>query len=174
GWEHGGIKVLLLTDREMFGYRRVAAPAPRRRAARRPPLLPSLTPGQYVVHVEHGIARYGGLVTLEVSGVEREYLLLEYAANDRLYLPVDQIDRITPYEGAGIEPKLTRLGSPEWARVKQRVRRAVREMAFELLQLYAAREATEGVAFGPDTDWRSEEHTSELQSRENLVCRLLL
>ena len=156
GWEHAGIKVLLLTDREMFGYRRVAAPAPRRRAARRPPILPSLTPGQYVVHVEHGIARYGGLVTLEVSGVEREYLLLEYAANDRLYLPVDQIDRITPYEGAGIEPKLTRLGSPEWARVKQRVRKAVREMAFELLQLYAAREATEGVAFGPDTDWDRE------------------
>ncbi|MDI3341191.1 MAG: transcription-repair coupling factor [Sphaerobacter sp.] len=156
GWEHEGLKLLLLTDREIFGYRRVAAAPPRRRGPSQRVRLEALTPGQYVVHIEHGIARYGGLVTLDVSGVAREYLLLEYAEGDRLYLPVDQIDRITPYEGTGGEPKLTRLGSPEWARVKQRVRKAVREMAFELLQLYAARETTPGHAFGPDTPWDRE------------------
>ena len=156
GWQHPGLHLLLLTDRELFGYRRVAQQPPRRRVATGAGVLRGLAPGKFVVHVEHGIARYGGLVRLEVAGVEREYLLLEYAEGDRLYLPVDQIDRITLYEGGGIEPKLTRLGSPEWARVKQRVRTAVREMAFELLQLYAAREAAQGHPFSPDGPWDRE------------------
>jgi transcription-repair coupling factor (superfamily II helicase) len=153
GWTHPELRLELLTDREMFGYRHHARTGPRRPRRASPGLIETLKPGDYVVHIEHGIARYGGLTTLESSGAEREYLLLEYAANDRLYLPVDQIDRITRYEGGGVEPRLTRLGSPEWARAKQRVRRAVREMAFELLQLYAAREASEGVAFPSDTVW---------------------
>jgi transcription-repair coupling factor (superfamily II helicase) len=153
GWINPGLRLALFTDRELFGYRHHVRSRPRRRRQVTPGLIESLRPGDYVVHVEHGIARYAGLTTLESSGAEREYLLLEYAANDRLYLPVDQIDRITRYEGGGVEPKLTRLGSPEWSRAKQRVRRAVREMAFELLQLYAAREASEGVAFPPDTVW---------------------
>ncbi len=157
GWRHDDARLLLLTDRELFGIRRLPRPIRRRRAATgSEDLISRLVPGVYVVHVDHGIARYGGLVNLTVSGVRREYLLLEYADNDRLYLPVDQLDRITLYESFDGEPKLTRLGSPEWSRVKQRVRQAVRELAFELLQLYAAREATPGIAFGPDTQWDRE------------------
>ncbi|HET9014230.1 MAG TPA: transcription-repair coupling factor [Thermomicrobiaceae bacterium] len=156
GWQHPGLGLVLLSDRELFGYQRVAQQPPRRRVSTGTALLRGLAPGKYVVHVEHGIARYGGLVHLDVGGVSREYLLLEYAEGDRLYLPVDQIDRITVYEGGGLEPKLTRLGSPEWARVKQRVRNAVRAMAFELLQLYAAREAASGHPFSPDGPWDRE------------------
>ncbi|TVR68762.1 MAG: transcription-repair coupling factor, partial [Sphaerobacteraceae bacterium] len=152
GWAHPDGKLALVTDRELFGYRRQVRMRSRRRQAQ-PGLLESLTPGDYVVHVEHGIARYDGLSTLDSSGADREYLILQFAGNDRIYLPVDQIDRITRYEGGGIDPKLTRLGSPEWSKAKQRVRQSVRELAFELLQLYAAREANEGVEFPPDISW---------------------
>ncbi|HLI50944.1 MAG TPA: DEAD/DEAH box helicase [Thermomicrobiaceae bacterium] len=153
GWRLDEQKLILLTDQELFGYHRTAPAPPRPRGRQFSGALPKLVPGTYVVHIEHGIARFAGMVKLDMTGVAREYLRLDYAENDRLYLPVDRIDRITPYEGPGLEPKLTRLGSPEWARVKQRVRQAVREMAFELLQLYAAREASEGHAFSPDIAW---------------------
>ncbi len=156
GWKYPAQQIMLLTDREIFGYRRAARRPVGRPRIRPSDLLERLKPGHYVVHVEHGIARYGGLVTLEVSGVTREYLLLEYADNDRLYLPVDQLDRITLYESFDGEPALTRLGSPEWSRIKRRVRQAVRELAFDLLQLYAAREAAVGHAFSPDTAWDHE------------------
>ncbi len=152
GWVHPEAGLVLITDRELFGYRRQVRMRPRRRQFQ-PGLLESLSPGMFVVHVEHGIARYDGLTTLASTGADREYLILQYAGNDRIYLPVDQIDRITRYESGGIEPTLTRLGSPEWSRAKHRVRQSVRELAFELLQLYAAREANEGVAFPPDTSW---------------------
>ncbi len=156
GWSNDEIKLLLLSDREIFGYRHVVRPTPQRRSTTNPLSLERLEVGSYVVHTEHGIARYAGIVRLTLNDVEREYLLLEYADNDRLYLPIDQIDRITPYEGGGISPKLTRLGSPEWARIKQRVRRAVREMAFDLLQLYAARESAQGAPMGADSVWDHE------------------
>ncbi|MGA7668782.1 MAG: transcription-repair coupling factor [Nitrolancea sp.] len=156
GWSNDEIKLILLSDREIFGYRHVVRPTPQRRSTTNPLVLERLEVGSYVVHTEHGIARYAGIVRLTLNDVEREYLLLEYADSDRLYLPIDQIDRITPYEGGGISPKLTRLGSPEWARVKQRVRRAVREMAFDLLQLYAARESAQGAPMGPDAVWDHE------------------
>ncbi len=156
GWSNDEIKLVLLTDREIFGYRHVIRSSPQRRSTTNAPVLDRLEIGSYVVHTEHGIARYSGIVRLTLNDVEREYLLLEYAANDRLYLPVDQIDRITPYEGGGTSPKLTRLGSPEWARIKQRVRRAVREMAFDLLQLYAARESAQGSPLGSDSVWDRE------------------
>ncbi|GBD15769.1 Transcription-repair-coupling factor [bacterium HR26] len=156
GWKYAGQRLLVLSDRELFGYRRAARRPSGRPRATSADLLQRLKPGSYVVHVEHGIARYGGLVTLEISGVTREYLLLEYADNDRLYLPVDQLDRITLYESFDGEPSLTRLGSPEWSRIKRRVRQAVRELAFDLLQLYAAREAAVGHAFSPDTAWDHE------------------
>ncbi len=156
GWSNDEIKLLLLTDREIFGYRHVVRTPSRRRNAAIAPAIDKLEVGSYVVHTEHGIAKYSGIVRLTLNEVEREYLLLEYAENDRLYLPVDQIDRITTYEGGGLSPKLTRLGSPEWARIKQRVRRAVREMAFDLLQLYAARESAQGSPLAPDTVWDRE------------------
>ncbi len=156
GWANDEVQLLVLTDREIFGYRQVIRSAPKRRFTAAPHMLERLEPGTFVVHSEHGIAKYSGIVRLSLNDIEREYLLLEYAGNDRLYLPVDQIDRITPYEGGGIAPKLTRLGSPEWNRVKQRVRQSVREIAFDLLQLYAARESAQGTPLSPDSVWDQE------------------
>jgi transcription-repair coupling factor (superfamily II helicase) len=103
--------------------------------------------------VDHGVARFVGLTRMESGGVEREYLLLEFERGDKLYVPIEQSDRVTRYGGGGQSPALNRLGSGEWNRAKRRVRRAVREMAFELIELYARREAGTGHAFPPDSRW---------------------
>ena len=156
GWEIADRKLLVLTDLELFGFRKAPRRQGRRRIAENARFAESLTPGEYVVHVDHGVGRFTGLTRVENGGVEREYLLLEYARGDKLYVPVDQSDRVTRYGSGGLEPSLTKLGSGEWVRTKQRVRRAVREMAFELLQLYAARESKTGHRFPPDAVWDAE------------------
>ncbi len=157
--------LVVLTDHDIFGTVRVVRRASRRSASQHQAFVRALTPGQYVVHLEHGIARYTGMITRTVgeapigggAAPTREFLTLDYAAGDRLFVPIDQTDRIAPYSGAGDEdPSLNRLGSQEWARTKSRVKRAVADMADELLALYAAREATPGHAFGPDTTWDRE------------------
>ncbi|HKG25862.1 MAG TPA: transcription-repair coupling factor, partial [Thermomicrobiales bacterium] len=153
GWMVPAAKLLVLSDLEIFGFRKQTRRGGRRSLADNLAFASSLTPGEFVVHIDHGIARFVGLVRVETGGVEREYLLLEYAKGDKLYVPVDQSDRVTRYSGGGVEPIVTKLGSGEWVRTKQRVRRAVREMAFELIQLYATRETVQGHAFGPDTAW---------------------
>jgi len=153
GWMIPRSKTLVLSDLELFGFRKQTRRGGRRTLAENLAFAGSLTPGEFVVHVDHGIAKFTGLVRVDTSGVEREYLLLEYAKGDKLYVPVDQSDRVSRYGSGGVDPEVTRLGSGEWVRVKQRVRRAVREMAFELVQLYAARETGEGHAFPEDSTW---------------------
>ncbi|MEX2245763.1 MAG: transcription-repair coupling factor [Dehalococcoidia bacterium] len=160
GWSVGeeGAGLTLLTDAEVFGFRkqRRAPPRSARRAVGEG-FLSELTPGEFVVHIEHGIARFAGLVHRSIDGQEREYVELQYADGDRLYVPTDQVDRISRYVGPGEhKPSLTRLGSQEWPRAKARVRRAVQELAGELLQLYASRQVVEGHAFSPDTAWQTE------------------
>jgi transcription-repair coupling factor (superfamily II helicase) len=157
GWRLGGeTPLLLLTDAEVFGF------VKQRRAMREPGpdrsgLIADLSPGDYVVHIEHGIARFAGLVTRTVDGVSREFLELQYAEGDRLFVPVDQADRVARYVGPGEHrPALTRLGSGEWARTRDRVRRAVAVIAHDLLDLYASRQVLEGHAFSPDTPWQQE------------------
>ncbi|MCL4078394.1 transcription-repair coupling factor [Coriobacteriia bacterium Es71-Z0120] len=114
-------------------------------------------PGDYVVHAVHGIAHFRGTVTQEVDGVEREYLLLEYAKGDKLYVPLEQVARITKYVGPeGATPKVTRLGSADWERATERARKAARKLAFDLVELYARRASVKGFAFGPDTPWQRE------------------
>jgi transcription-repair coupling factor (superfamily II helicase) len=156
GWLDAASKLLLLTDLEVFGFRKAVRRGVDRSRSGRTELLSSLTQGYYVVHIDHGIARFSGLVRVEQGGVEREYLLLEYAKGDKLYVPVDQSHRVSRYSSGALEPALNRLGSGEWARTKQRVRRSVREMAYELVRLYASRETNPGFAFGPDTAWDGE------------------
>jgi transcription-repair coupling factor (superfamily II helicase) len=159
--EHDDLQLVtchLLTDAEVFGW---ARPAPRR--ARRPrPVAPEtffadVEPGSYVVHVEHGIGLFQGLSKMAFSGGEREYLLVEYAAGDKLYVPVYQADRLSRYVGAADHPPpVNRLGTAEWERVKEKAKRAVEEIAGDLLELYASREVVEGHAFSPDTFWQAE------------------
>ncbi len=167
GWQlaYGGVAdVTLLTDAELFGRsqpvirqgtqtRRAASDAA---AILREKMLLELQPGDYVVHVEHGIARYGGLVHMTREGIEREYMLLMYADADRLYVPADQTDRVAPYIGVGPPPHLHRLGTADWSRAKRRVREAAELLAKELLEIYAAREMAPGHAYPPDTPWQHE------------------
>ncbi len=143
---------LVLTDRELFGIRKTVRQAARQRRQRYRPVR-DFKEGQYVVHVQHGVGIFKGLVTLDLSGVEREYLQIDYADADRLYVPVDQTDRLAPYESPAGTPRITRLASAEWARTKSRVRAAVQEMAAELLEIYATREMAGGQQFPPDTTW---------------------
>ncbi len=132
---------------------------PARRKRQIDPL--ELSPGDYVVHEQHGVGRFVEMRQREVAGATREYLVLEYGASrrggppDRLYVPADALDQVTRYVG-GEQPSLDRLGGSDWARRKGRARRAVREIAAELIKLYAARQATQGYAFGPDTPWQRE------------------
>jgi len=146
----------LFTDAEIFGFIKQ-----RRLMKRRPvphhKVSIELVPGDYVVHVEHGIAKFAGVTTMSINGSEKEYLVLLYAAGDRLYVPTDQIDRVNRYIGAGEQPPvLSRLGTQEWARTKKAVRQSVEDIAQELLALYAAREVVPGFAFSRDTVWQQE------------------
>ncbi|MBK7204290.1 transcription-repair coupling factor [Candidatus Amarolinea dominans] len=156
--DQGGIQLTVLTDAELFG---MARPAPKR-AMRARPVAPEtffadLHAGDFVVHMEHGIAQFQGLVNLDMGGVPREYLHLSYAQGDRLYVPVHQADRLSRYVGGGDgAPVLHRLGTADWEHVKQRTRRAVADIADELLDLYAARELVAGHAFAPDGVWQDE------------------
>jgi transcription-repair coupling factor (superfamily II helicase) len=111
--------------------------------------------GDHVVHEQHGIGQYLGLRTLEVGGTHRDYLFIQYAGNDKLYIPIEQIDAVRKYIGVeGKKPKLYALGGGEWSRVKARVQASIQELAKELLALYAARETEPGTAFSPDHPWQ--------------------
>jgi transcription-repair coupling factor (superfamily II helicase) len=119
--------------------------------------LPQLAPGDYVVHVDHGIARFRGLTRMSSEGVEKEYLALEYAGDDRLYVPTERIDRVSRYIGAGDQtPHLSRLRTPEWQRTKNKVKESVAEIAQELLDLYAGRQVAPGFPFSADSLWQQE------------------
>jgi len=158
GWylNEGGVDFSLITDSEIFGFTKQRRALPRR-AISRDAFLSQISPGDYLVHVEHGIARFVGLVRLEIDGREREYLELHYAEDDRLFVPNDQLDRLSRYAGpSDQEPRLTRLGSGEWQRTKARVRKAVHDLARELLALYAAREVVSGYVYPLDTPWQME------------------
>ena len=114
-----------------------------------------LAPGAYVVHRQHGVARYAGMVTRTVSGASRDYLMLQYRGDDKLYIPTDQIDVLTPYSG-GESPTLNRLGGSDWQRTRAKAHAAVQQIARELVELYKARLVVRGHAFSPDTPWQKE------------------
>ena len=148
------LSLAVLVEADVTGRRRAhRRPRPRRTDAQA--FFDDLQPGDYVVHHQHGVARYGGMVSRAIGGSERDYLLLEYRGGDRLYVPSDQIDAVRHYTG-GDTPSLHRMGGAEWQRTKARVRAAVREVAEELVALYRARIATSGHAFPPDTPWQRE------------------
>ncbi|MFQ6019605.1 MAG: transcription-repair coupling factor, partial [Dehalococcoidia bacterium] len=160
GWHlrEDGTDLALITDTEIFGFsKQRRAQPPRQATVSREAFLSQLSPADYVVHVEHGIGKFAGLVRLDIDGRQREYLEVHYAEGDRLFVPTDQLDRVSRYVGPGdYQPRLTRLGSGDWQRAKSRVRRAVQDLARELLALYAAREVISGHAYPPDTPWQLE------------------
>ena len=150
----GGMTVL--TDAEIFGVAKQRRRT-RRTGVRREAFLSDLNIGDFVVHIEHGIARFLGTDHRNLGGGEKEYLILEYAEEDRLYVPTEHLDRVSPYVAPMEQPPhITRLGTQEWNRIKERVRRSTREMAGELLSLYASREVVQGLSLAPDTPWQRE------------------
>jgi len=154
GFAHGPSGLLVLTDRELFGAIRVRRLTPAKRVVTRD-LIGKLSPGDLVVHVDHGVARYVGMTQREYSGAVKEYLQLDFAGDGKIFLPSDQIGRITRYAG-GPAPTLSKLGGTEWERTKRRVARAVDDLARDLLEIYAARESAPGFSFSPDSTWQRE------------------
>jgi transcription-repair coupling factor (superfamily II helicase) len=154
GWVIGS--TYLLSDKEIFGFvkeRRLL----KKRATGRHTLLVDIKPGDYVVHIEHGIGQFTGVTNISSDSTQKEYLVLTYAAGDKLYVPTEQIDRVSRYVGAGEDtPALNRLGTQEWNRTKQKVKEAVELIAHDLLELYATREVVTGHSYSPDTVWQRE------------------
>ena len=148
-------RLALVAESDITG-RRSGAHRRRVAARRRDTTGPlDLAVGDLVVHEVHGIGHYVGMVDRDLLGVHREYLIVEYAKGDRLYVPSDQVDLVSKYVG-GEAPRISRLGSSEWAKTKSRVRRRVREIAQHLVRLYAVRLRAKGHTFGPDTPWQRE------------------
>lgn len=148
----------LLTDGEIFGWRR-PEPRQRYRASAEAPeaAYTDLDIGSWVVHIDHGVGRFLGLVARTVEGIERDYLTVEYAEGDQLYVPVHQADRVTRYIGSDKRtPSPSRLGSIEWRNVKDRVKEAVEEVAEDLLSLYSQRQIVSGHSFSEDGPWQKE------------------
>ncbi|OBA68707.1 transcription-repair coupling factor [Mycobacterium sp. 1554424.7] len=157
-----GANLVVITETDLTGNRATAVEGKRLAAKRRNTVDPlALTAGDLVVHDQHGIGRFVEMVERTVGGARREYLVLEYASSkrgggsDKLYVPMDSLDQLSRYVG-GQAPALSRLGGSDWANTKTKARRAVREIAGELVALYAKRQASAGHAFGPDTPWQAE------------------
>ncbi|MGY2064491.1 transcription-repair coupling factor [Blastococcus sp. SYSU DS0619] len=163
GFAFPGVGLALLTEHDLTGQRgtsmrdAVKMPARRRNAVD----LVQLQPGDLVVHEQHGVGRYIEMISRTVNGGQRDYLIVEYAPSrrnqppDRLFVPTDALDQLTRYVG-GEAPALSKLGGADWQKTKSSARRAVKQIAGELIRLYSARMATQGHAFGPDTVWQRE------------------
>lgn len=156
--ENNRVLLNLLTDAEIFGWKR---PAPRRwrQAAPSAPEthFADIQAGDFVVHLEYGIGRFQGLVVRNIGGMEREYLLLEYANRDVLYVPVHHADRLSKWVGSDERPpNINRLGEKSWQQAKVQAQKAADELAGELLELYSARALVHGHAFAKDADWQAE------------------
>lgn len=147
----------VLTDHEIFGRYRRRPRYPRFKGEGPVESYRALNLGDYVVHIDHGIGRYGGVERLVVDGRETECLLINYQDNDRLYVPIEQLDLLQKYIGKdGEPPSLSKLGGAGWERVKARTKKAIKQMAEELIRIYALRQARPGFAFNPDTRWQRE------------------
>ena len=149
-------KILLLTDRELFNKRQKDIPTNRKRhykeKAEYIENINDIQEGEYVVHSIHGVGIYKGLTKQEFDGQLKDYLTIEYANKDKLHIPAEQINMLCRYRGSGqVKPKLSRMGGSDWEGVKQKVKKAVETIAYDLLRLYARRKMQEGIAFAPDS-----------------------
>lgn len=155
GFVLAGLGVAVLGEQEIAGRRRAHRRVGPRRGAHAGAEYRDLRPGDYVVHHKHGIGRFEGMVSRTMAGVERDYLVVAYAGDDRLYVPTDQLAAVKKYTG-GDAPRVSRMGGKEWAETRTRVRRAVAAVASEVVRLHRARAAAAGYSFGPDVPWQRE------------------
>ncbi len=178
GFRLPGIGLAVITEQDILGQRASTKDMRKLPSRRRRSIDPlSLEAGDYVVHEQHGVGRYVEMVQREVAGATREYLLLEYASSkrgqpaDRLFVPTDQLDLVSRYVG-GEAPAVHRLGGADWQKAKGRARKAVKQIAGELIRLYAARQATKGFAFSGDTPWQHEleDAFAYVETPDQLLC----
>ncbi|MEU6175711.1 transcription-repair coupling factor [Streptantibioticus parmotrematis] len=162
GFVAPALRLAVLTETDLSGQKSASKDMGRMPSRRRKTIDPlTLQPGDYIVHEQHGVGRYVEMVQRTVQGATREYLLVEYAPakrgqpGDRLFVPTDQLEQITKYVG-GEAPTLHRLGGADWTKTKARAKKAVKEIAADLIKLYSARMAAPGHTFGPDTPWQRE------------------
>ncbi len=149
-------KILVITDRELFNKRQKEVPSGRKRKYKEKAeyieSINDIKEGEYVVHTIHGVGIYKGLTKQEFDGQLKDYLTIEYANNDKLHIPAEQINMLCRYRGSGqIKPKLSRMGGSDWENTKTRVKKEVETIAYDLLRLYARRKMQEGIAFAPDS-----------------------
>lgn len=148
---------LILTEQEIFGGRPAFRAMKKSKVSRLIAAIDDLNEGDYIVHCDHGIGRFAGLMRQTVEGSEYELMTVEYAGGDRLYLPLYAIDKVQKYHSQeGVVPRLDSLGTRAWQKTKERVRKRIKDMAEKLLKIYAEREVSEGFAFGRDTEMHSE------------------
>ncbi|MHB8073412.1 transcription-repair coupling factor [Desulfosporosinus fructosivorans] len=151
-------KLVILTETEIYKRESKVVGKKPSKPAPKSMFISDLKPGDYVVHAHHGIGQFTGIERLAVEGIEKDYFGIRYAGEDRLYVPLDQLHLLQKYLGSAAEtlPKLYKLGGTEWYKVKSKTRSAVKEMAIDLVKLYAKREANQGFAFSPDNVWQNE------------------
>ncbi|WP_200791887.1 transcription-repair coupling factor [Caloranaerobacter azorensis] len=157
GFEYPDLKFTIISDKEIYGKSKKKRVKRYSKDTKRITSFTDLKPGDYVVHETHGIGVYVGIEQLKVQGVKKDYLSIKYSGKDRLYVPVDQMDLIQKYIGAdSIKPKVNKLGTGEWIKTKQKAKKAIENMAKELLELYAKRQTTKGFAFSKDQPWQKQ------------------
>jgi transcription-repair coupling factor (superfamily II helicase) len=159
GFEYEEMKLAVITDKEIYGAgkKKTKKKSRKRKDSGEKLQFSDLNEGDFIVHENYGIGQYLGVSQLSVQGVKKDYLLIQYKGKDRLYLPIEQMSMIQKYIGSdSIKPKINKLSGTEWAKTKSRTKKAIEEMATDLLQLYAKRERVEGYQFSADTPWQRE------------------
>ena len=158
GFEYPELRVCVISDKEVFGEsKRKINKKTTKKGVGKIKSFAELKPGDYVVHANHGIGVYKGIRQLEVEGLKRDYLDINYESGDKLYVPVEQLDLVQKYIGSeGKAPKISKLGGSEWAKAKSKVKKSINEIAGDLIKLYASRAAVRGHRFAKDTVWQKQ------------------
>lgn len=157
GFEYPELKLSVISDKEVFGKSKRKATRVNKKGVGKIKSFSELKPGDYVVHTNHGIGVYKGIKQLEVQGHKKDYLELSYNSGDKLYVPVEQLDLVQKYIGSeGKSPKVNKLSGTDWIKAKNKVKRAINEIAEELVKLYAVRATLKGHKFSNDTVWQKQ------------------
>ena len=155
GFEYSNLKLIVISDKEIFGSQKKKLKKIKKDKNKETINLGDLEVGSFIVHENHGIGRYEGIEQLDIQGIKKDYLTIRYRNDDKLYISIDQMNLVQKYIGSeSVKPKLNRLNSVEWKNTKARAKRAVEDMAVDLLNLYARRESEKGYRFSEDTVWQ--------------------
>ncbi|NLL80885.1 MAG: transcription-repair coupling factor [Tissierellia bacterium] len=154
GFEYLGIKLVVISDKEVFGAGKSRTLKKKKKSKGKQISITDLSVGDFVVHENYGIGQYEGVIQLDIQGIKKDFLAIQYKGKDKLYLPIDQMNMVQKYVGSDSKPKVNKLSGSEWSKAKTKAKKAVEEMAYDLVELYAKREKLKGYAFSPDTPWQ--------------------